>query len=440
MKSTKYYKTKEVQKLLGISKHTVWRYIKSGKLEGIKKGKNWLIPAEQLGVQSDADVNKAPNITRVNFSPKQKQILTTLNKRYGKGFADIYESIQFLFQFQPPDWEALLSHEIRELINLIPIVVLEDQLKKREYGKQIIQLIQNNVEDLRTVLSAIDKSEQITLSKGQQRFFNKLIELTDQLIYANNNPEALMESIRALSSSNPYITAQEKSAVAKNIQYIHEAIGPRPAHHEWIQQKDSKLKPSTGRYLDILSTLDDLLYGLIAEHRFVGDLNEIDEILKIDHPSDDDAKRLKQMIKLDPEKQSTESKIRYVFEKCRNPVWIKKLYDFGFFNAPPEIKKEGEYIQTPVWAQSQSLIHIVTREKDFVLKIITQFQYIKNPRVIEDFVSASLLLDISGLKRVAELAIQNEWVKIPYAHKLFEYLTDLAGKLIVHDQFTQLGW
>lgn len=440
MKSRKYYKTEEVQKILGVSKHTVWRYIKTGKIKGTKRGKAWLMPVEQFAVPIVAEANTAPSLAEINLSPKQKRILTTLNKRYGKDFANIYQAILFLFQFQPPDWQALLSHEIRELINLIPVVVLEDQLKKREYAKQIISLLQKNIKLIQTLLTSTDNTDRVTLSKEQQGFFKKIAELTDQLIDANSNPEALMESVRTLLSSNPYITTLEKRGVAKNMQLIHDAFGPRTAHHESIQQKNSKLKPPPERYLDILSTLDDLLYGLIAVHRFVGDLNDIDNILKIEKPTNEDAKKLNLMIRLDQEKQSIESKIRYVFSKCKNANWIKKLYELDFFSNPPEIKKEGEYIQIPVWTQSQSLIQIVPVEQEFVLKIINQFQYVKNPRIIEDFLSASLSFNINGIKRVVEIAIQNEWIKILYAHKLPEYLTDLAGKLIIDRHLYQLGW
>ncbi|PIS42060.1 MAG: hypothetical protein COT24_05465 [Candidatus Kerfeldbacteria bacterium CG08_land_8_20_14_0_20_40_16] len=326
------------------------------------------------------------------------------------------------------------------VINLIPVVVLEDQLKKREYGKQIIQTLQKNIEKFRVLLSSTDTTDQVTLSKELREVIIKVVELTNQLTYANSNPESLMESVRVLLSNNPFITVQEKRDVAKNMQYIHDRIGPKHAHHTWIQQKNSELKPDLEEYSNILPALDDLLYGLIAKHRFTGDLDEIDLLLKIKNPNVDDVNKLKQMIKLDQEKQSTESKINYVFTKCKNSIWIKKLYNAGLFSNPPEIKKEGQYIQTPIWPQSQSLISIAAEEQDFVLTVIDRYQYLKNPRIIEDFILASLSLGAESMKKVAELAIQNNWIKIPYTHKLPEHLTNLAVKIIVNSRFSQIGW
>ena len=44
----KYYSTDEVAEVLGLSRRTVYNYIKAGQLQGVKIGKSWRFPEKEL--------------------------------------------------------------------------------------------------------------------------------------------------------------------------------------------------------------------------------------------------------------------------------------------------------------------------------------------------------------------------------------------------------
>ena len=57
IKSQKLFSTQEVANLLGISRVAVFKKIKNGEIEAEKIGRNYVIPAESLGVIFDKELS-----------------------------------------------------------------------------------------------------------------------------------------------------------------------------------------------------------------------------------------------------------------------------------------------------------------------------------------------------------------------------------------------
>ncbi len=72
-----YFTTSEVAKMLGISRITVFRKIKSGKIEAEKFGRNFMVPADQFVQNRELTENKKAEI---------KKIIEKAVKEYGETF------------------------------------------------------------------------------------------------------------------------------------------------------------------------------------------------------------------------------------------------------------------------------------------------------------------------------------------------------------------
>ncbi|MEK7140757.1 MAG: helix-turn-helix domain-containing protein [Patescibacteria group bacterium] len=72
-----YFTTSEVAKMLGITRVTVFRKIKSGKIKAQKFGRNFMVPADQFIRNADLTEEKKGEI---------KKIVDKAVKEYGETF------------------------------------------------------------------------------------------------------------------------------------------------------------------------------------------------------------------------------------------------------------------------------------------------------------------------------------------------------------------
>lgn len=168
---------------------------------------------------------------------------------------------------------------------------------------------------------------------------------------------------------------------------------------------------------------EDLLYRILVEVPFFDPLKGIDDLLKIEHPTDEDVVKLSHLI------SQTEHR-RYFFEKCDNPEWLEPLSKIGAFTKPQEPLKQGGYIRFIGWPESQYLVRIVDRKPDEVFEIVSKLDS-ENQSVLEDFIDAAIKSPTDVAVKYVPLIKKRNWIKNPYNLLLPDKIADLMEKLAV---------
>src|SRR5476651_1579616 len=88
---------------------------------------------------------------------------------------------------------------------------------------------------------------------------------------------------------------------------------------------------------------------------------------------------------------------RYFFYKLQNPLWVKPLWEKGFFRNPPDPMPTGDGgFQIPLWPESQYLARVAKESPVDVVEIASKIQT-ENPRVLEDIVDIALAIESSDI-------------------------------------------
>ena len=182
------------------------------------------------------------------------------------------------------------------------------------------------------------------------------------------------------------------------------------SHHEKEVDKEE--------YLGKLDAIERILLSVVGPS-YVS-IAEIDDLVKIDSPSRNDADRLVALIK-------KQAHYEYFFEKIISPIWFGLLKSKGFFSTPPEpIRVEG-YIRFPIWPESKYLIKIAKEKPKDVLDVMKETKNTENIRVHEDYIDAALNMPPSIAKEV--IPFVGRWIRNPYhGHSLFP---DKVSKLVL---------
>lgn len=64
MSKSNYYTTTELAELLGVSRVTVFNMIKDGRIEAEKVGRNYIIPADSLGIYGEPTADRKKEISK----------------------------------------------------------------------------------------------------------------------------------------------------------------------------------------------------------------------------------------------------------------------------------------------------------------------------------------------------------------------------------------
>mgnify|MGYP000338941214 CR=1 FL=1 len=150
-------------------------------------------------------------------------------------------------------------------------------------------------------------------------------------------------------------------------------------------------------------------------------IEELDQLLKIQTPSDKDIEKLKELLR-------HPTYVRYFFPKLSSPDWLIPLKEQGFFSKSPSGIKEGGYVIFPDWPLTKYLIKIAKNKPREVMEIIKEMEKTDNFRVHIDLIDCAIQMPSSIAKEIVPFI--KDWVDTPYLTLLPEKIGELAVKLI----------
>ena len=150
-------------------------------------------------------------------------------------------------------------------------------------------------------------------------------------------------------------------------------------------------------------------------------IEELDQLLNIQTPSDKDIEKLKELLR-------HPTYVRYFFPKLSSPDWLIPLKEQGFFSKSPSGIKEGGYVIFPDWPLTKYLIKIAKNKPREVMEIIKEMEKTDNFRVHIDLIDCAIQMPSSIAKEIVPFI--KDWVDTPYLTLLPEKIGELAVKLI----------
>jgi len=155
-------------------------------------------------------------------------------------------------------------------------------------------------------------------------------------------------------------------------------------------------------------------------------IEELDQLLKIQTPSDKDIEKLKELLR-------HPTYVRYFFSRLSSPDWLIPLKEQGFFSKPPSGIKEGGYVIFPDWPLTKYLIKIAKNKPREVMEIIKEMEKTDNFRVHIDLIDCAIQMPSSIL--AVKLIHEGE---TDAALETLDILFDVkSGKDILLDNETQ---
>ena len=149
-------------------------------------------------------------------------------------------------------------------------------------------------------------------------------------------------------------------------------------------------------------------------------LEELDSLLGIQSPTQDDIKRLSELLK-------HPTHVEYFFLRLTWPGWLTPLEEHGFFSKPSEGISEGDYIMFPTWPLSKYLIKVAGEKPREVMDIIKSMKETDNFRVHINLIHCALRMPSSVAKEMVPLA--KKWITLPYPNLVPTELAELCIKL-----------
>ncbi len=149
-------------------------------------------------------------------------------------------------------------------------------------------------------------------------------------------------------------------------------------------------------------------------------LEELDSLLSIRSPSEDDIKRLTDLLK-------HPTHVNYFFSRLSSPEWLSGLKEKGFFSKPFQGIRIGDYITFPVWPLSGYLTKVAGEKPKEVMNVIKNMQDTDNHRVLLDLIDCALQMPSFIAKEIIPLA--KKWSKAPYLTFLPEKIGEFCIKL-----------
>lgn len=122
------------------------------------------------------------------------------------------------------------------------------------------------------------------------------------------------------------------------------------------------------------------------------------------------------------------SDYEYFFNQLKSAVWVKPLFDAGFFSAPEKPIHEGNYVRFPFWPESRYLTRMAALAPEIVVEVALQIPDTENVRVHEDL--ADIALSVPQELSIKFLPKIEKWLESPYQLILPEKLGKLISYLV----------
>jgi len=156
-------------------------------------------------------------------------------------------------------------------------------------------------------------------------------------------------------------------------------------------------------------------------------LEELDSLLKVLSPNQDQITRLSDLLK-------HPSHVEYFFLKLHHPDWLEPLTKSGFFVNPPKGITSENYVMFPAWPLSNYLTKIADQKPNEVLELIKNIEETENFRIHFDLIECALRMPSSLAKEIIPFA--RKWITTPYPSIIPEKLAELAVKFSDENELT----
>ncbi len=310
--------------------------------------------------------------------------------------------------------------------------------------------------DLNEIIDEFKWTEkQIKIINALKRYSNKLLRMyVGAVVILENekNPERIYQSAHSLRELGYYLTDEVKNIskldkkdeihrkLMKILMKREDKLGGPPEgsidkewynlHNYFVKLCHHRLKPSEEEFRYKLELLENIILALFGP--FYDSIDELDNLLAIQTPTDLDIERVISLIK-------KEAQYNYFFKNLESPLWLDPLKKKGFFNNPPEPIEESSSIIFPNWVESKYLIAIAEKRPFDVLNIIKALSGTNNFKVHIDFIDAALKLPVKLSKNL--LIDIKGWLENPYKifsilpRKLMKFIVRLASEGCINESF-----
>jgi hypothetical protein len=245
---------------------------------------------------------------------------------------------------------------------------------------------------VREILSALPGAFGIELPKEHLEYENRIENLSRAWpadARAADPPRKVLQGIRHLLEEHDRASGRARRGPRALFQQEDRARAgfvPDPAIDRWVDlsRRGSELAhgiaaigrelPSPDESRRLVDELTATLVAAIAPY-FVG-IGEVDRLLAIENPSDDDGRRVAALLR-------TASQFAYFFDRA-DKEWLRPLAGVRrlLTNPPGLIDVGGGYVRAPDWPQGRFLARVAGGDPELVAELVQRVPSTSNPRVV----------------------------------------------------------
>ncbi|MDD2753010.1 MAG: hypothetical protein PHT44_00090 [Candidatus Portnoybacteria bacterium] len=373
--------------------------------------------ANQTG--DNPDLLKEPLVKRdvLDFDLKRKKIINALgglDKELGKQLAGVYEGMIFAFENKNnPERIVHVSHSARELSAILPRYFPGMPVFEREFltlGK-----LREEIIGLKKKLNSCNPDQEDCLAMVRTNL-DKLIEISSA---DNISQREQLKAVLGQSPNRKDSPGYLQEAVANEWVRVHRFF-QKLTKHDSLKNKEV-CNISEQDFESNVFQLEDILYRVLVDIPFFEPIGEIDKLLSIVNPDEQNVRDLCKLI-------SQYEHRKYFFDKCSNPKWLGPLNRNGAFSTPQEPIKQDGYIRFFIWPESKYLARVSAEAPQEVYEIIKNLTS-ENQTVLCDFIDAALTSPVSIAAQYVPLIQTKNWLNNSYNLLLPDKAADLMEKL-----------
>lgn len=338
------------------------------------------------------------------------QALGRLDQKFGPRLASMYEGAILSIQGNNPEKISIVCHLARELSTILPIYIPGIPVRQKLPSSEQI------LKELDRIVEVLDSNDKPTNND------TKIREIVKNLSSNFQNQLSQRDQIKAIVDTHPALGARPaylNEEFVKQWMIVHEYFVKNSHHHE-LRNKNTSSNSEADLEAN-WSTFEGLIHRVLVTEPFFNAIQEIDRILSISHPTENNADELVRLI-VEFEHR------RYFFDKCNNTDWLGLLSKRGAFLSPQGPIKRGEYIQFVGWPESQYLARIANQKPQEVYEIIKNLTS-DNQSVLDDFLDAALKSPADTASKYVKIIIDKAWLRGLYNLRLPDKAADLMEKL-----------
>lgn len=349
----------------------------------------------------------------LELTSRQKQVVEILSTKKSQKYAlaDWYRGAIYVAKSEHnPDRFSQAAQSLRELLEKFPRVFVESE----------IQGSRPNFKEMRNNLYSQLRSEKDRYGgewKGKKikAKLNKTLLGIEKYFEMNQMPTRKETIQSSMCKVDPMHDALDQKILSEKSQRFSEvwSFFEELAHHKPHTNEES--------FWQYLSLLDGMIIDLLAPIT-AQDQRTIREILDKPQPDHTDIEKLLELIK------RRGANYAYFFKTVDRPIWVKPLFDNGFFKKTPNAKVVGKNrIVAPRWWPIQYLQRISKEKPEQVVDIILGLEQTDNPRTLREFFSIACDLEDTALSLRLKPMIK-QFLKSPYNWSEEELIVNILKK------------